>query len=1160
MITKMWNSSLFQPIGLFFSQARVLNRVLLLIFLTVLTIFTVLPVFAQQFNQQPYYQQPSANYLQKSSAFRQEIARFEITVHREGLAPLSLSQVPRVNQGDVLKVKLLDEAVNGIKLDQSLYDWTLLVAFVNPNRKISSGQLSAGSGQKRSDDKQVKNAETNAVTDSVSQEINFRKKGWYREHVFTVPYDSQPVFFLYPRPNYRAKIENLISKNYNEVRKLGEKTIELAGAYAQIGMFLHELQGVLSGNSYQNNGYGGSGGATSGGYHNYNSYNSYNRNSSYGNYGYNSTYNYNLLVSQSVERLARSFNIQLPNTCWQGGVGYSGGSSYSFGTTNQPGLSPELVSRLQCVAKSVRLEDFDLSVSRLLQQGGILAVAQLQQKYPQLAYWISVAAFAVDFIVKVFKKTPMKIVPTVTSSSDNPGSGGYGNYGNTGVGGYGNSYSPSTYAPNPSTPYAPKPTQPMPKISLFAENQPDDSSFVTAYPIVLHKWQAEPDAEIISLRPPVLMEPCLHAGANILKSTDLTEDQLSDNFTKDYTLTMSSTNGFRKEFTLKKNIGLGGWELNITPQDLQEFPKIQMNLETVIKGTRGFNEIKSPPFFLPIAIGGSWEITPESKKEFTVGGKRTITIKNTLGNCQCLQAVIYKPSFGGQFVFDTDDKDHALQYSPDGKEVSFAVDATNFQAGAGEIELRTYGGEAVKLPLKLHPLPPHVTNLRIGKGDREGIISGERLEQIQAVKINGKRAVVIGGHGDAGTRGSGNQTQTYGNQPSYQNPSQPNYGNQPSYPNQPNSLTPNSATLQLPNNYVPNLQASSPNERVLVFTDANAKLTENTVSIELELEDNRIFPIKQNFAVILARPTFAANENREIEGIAIDNGKLIMDNGSINHESGKRQLTTRNKTKTSLSNNSQFSTINYPLSTIGVEISEISLNIQNVLTDYDFKVENLFIETRLEKSSANLGFNPSYNNHGSGTDIPLPKALFEVLDWKNLKVSFQLSEKLQKMLGGRRLQFRIRDKERGDSDWYSIKQTFVRLPQISSITCTNQMNSMCEMKGASLDYISQVSIDGGQTWYPNSPATLQVQPTQDGQKLAMIPILANKKLLMIKLRDFPHGEGLFINRFNFSNAVKVMKNVGQGNQPIQPNQNPYPMQIQPNTGKSKGKTSQSARP
>ena len=1053
----------------------------------IIFILSITSSYSQVMNQ-PYYfnngNQPNNNYMANSTAFRQEIARMEITVYREGRKPLSLTQVPRVQNGDILKFKLLDEPVNGIKLDQSNYDWTLLVAFVNPNRK-------------NSDDKQG----------SVSQEIQFRKTGWYREYFFTVPFDSQPIIFLYPRPKYRDKIMKLINKNYNEIRKLGEKTIEIAGAYAQIGMFLNELQGVLNGNPYGNNGSGSNGYGTNtfGSYPNYGATTIYGTNTSgfYGNQGYN----YNSLLGQSVERLARSFNIQIPNNCIQGGVSYSGGG---YGINNQNGVSPEIVNRLQCIAKSVRFEDFDFSVSRLLQQGGILAASQLSRKYPQFAYWISIAAVAIDLIIKITQKTPLKIVPTVATSTDNPN----GNYGGYGGGNYQNNLNQPNYQNNLNQPnyqsnassYSPNQNnqnQPVSKISLFAENQPDDNQFVTAYPIVLHKWQAEADPEVISLRPPVLMEPCLHAGVNVLKSTDLMEDQLSDNFTRDYTLMMNSTSGFRKEFPLKKNLGLGGWELNITPQDLTDFPKIQMTLKSVIKGTRGFNEIKSPPFYLPISIGGNWEVNPESQKEFSVGGKRMITIKNNLGNCRCLQAVIYKPSFGGQFVYEAEgnsgsssssssgSNQNVLQYSPDGKEVSFEVDATSFQPGAGQLELRTYGGEAVKLSLKLYPQSPNITNLKIGKGHREAIIAGERLEQLSAVKINGRRAFI-----------AGQQTQT----------------NQLPNGNQTNGVTPTANPKS--NDYAPNLNANGPNERVVVFEDERTIVTENTVTLELELEDNRIIRIERTFSVAPARPTIVANENGEIEGVAISSLKSqVRSPGSAAVEVQNQSSQIKGQTPKTKAQSSSVDLSNLPV--FPIDTSEISLNVQNALTDYDFKVENLWIETRMEKSQPSQ---TSVNNNSvAGAEIPLPKVNLEVLDWKNLKISVQLSEPLQKMLGGRRLQFRIRDRERGDSNWYSIKQTFVRLPEIKSISCSNEMKDQCQLNGLGIEYISQISIDGGQTWYPQSPATLQVQPTQEGQANAVIPLLQNKKSFQIKLRDFPEMKGIWINNFLFSNLVRGTK-------------------------------------
>ena len=67
-------------------------------------------------------------------AFRQEIARLEIIVEREGYEPLPISQVPRVQKGDLLRIRMPDEPVNGIRPNESFWDWTLLVAFVNPSR------------------------------------------------------------------------------------------------------------------------------------------------------------------------------------------------------------------------------------------------------------------------------------------------------------------------------------------------------------------------------------------------------------------------------------------------------------------------------------------------------------------------------------------------------------------------------------------------------------------------------------------------------------------------------------------------------------------------------------------------------------------------------------------------------------------------------------------------------------------------------------------------------------------------------------------------------------------------------------------------------------------------------------------------------------------
>ena len=189
----------------------------------------------------------------------------------------------------------------------------------------------------------------------------------------------------------------------------------------------------------------------------------------------------------------------------------------------------------------------------------------------------------------------------------------------------------------------------------------------------------------------------------------------------------------------------------------------------------------------------------------------------------------------------------------------------------------------------------------------------------------------------------------------------------------------------------------------------------------------------------------------------------------------------------------------------------------------------------------------------------MPNVKFEVLDTNNLRVNFSIPEASKKYLGGRRIKFRLRDRERGDSDWYLIKQTFVRFPQIEAVKCDhslassqssqsynqpNSVNLLCQMSGIGLDYISQVSTDGGLSWSPQAPNSLQAQLLSDGTSLAMIPFLQNKKMLQIRLRDYPKAEGLFIDNFTYSNSIKVVKKPTSAQ--VQTGNNQSQMMNQPN--------------
>lgn len=291
-------------------------------------------------------------------------------------------------------------------------------------------------------------------------------------------------------------------------------------------------------------------------------------------------------------------------------------------------------------------------------------------------------------------------------------------------------------------------------------------------------------------------------------------------------------------------------------------------------------------------------------------------------------------------------------------------------------------------------------------------------------------------------------------------------------------------------NYLRDLNLNlSQNQRVAIFEDQNARQTVADVSLELLLEDDRVFAYPQTFTAGAARPTIAADDQNEIEGVFINDLK------KENNVAGKVDLP-----ENSIPDLSKYSII-------PTDASQLSIVVQNKLTDYEFRGENLQLETRIEKSQPGI--------------TEATKVAFDVLDENNLRLNFTFNEQSQKFIGGRRLQFRIRDRERGDSDWYTIKQTFVRLPNIKSIKCTLEMKGMCQMTGSGIDYIQQVSTDGGTNWYPQEPSgALIAQPTTEGEKTATIPLLINNKSLQIKLRDFPQTPGLTITNFVYKNSVR----------------------------------------
>ena len=479
-----------------------------------------------------------------------------------------------------------------------------------------------------------------------------------------------------------------------------------------------------------------------------------------------------------------------------------------------------------------------------------------------------------------------------------------------------------------------------------------------------------------------------------------------------------------------------------------------------------------------------------------------------MGSSRCLSRVVYKPSFGGQFVYEASNPSNPnkIEYSRDGKEVWFEIDTGNFQAGQGTLEIKAFGEEAAQtnpgmnqpqygqnqygqnqngqqpgnsLPLKLYPAAPVIEEIKARRGDKEIVLTGTGLEQIQYLTVNGKRATIVGNQTTSSvspvnggvtnspyqpnpSQPGSLQNNPYQSNPSqsgspqsnpYQPTSQPGlnqnspynpapqtnpYPNQSSNPSQPQTL-PNPYQVQ-PNSYSsgsvsdPAKRVSRPvynlsyNQKLAVFDDPNARITSGNLTIEIGMEDNRIVQYQQRFTVGVARPMINADERNEIDGTFLDEPLVVVENDQVLVRPERKEAI--NRRKNGKNGDEQPSLLaglqSYPV--VLAEQAAMTLAVRNILTDYGFKRENISIETKIENATVNLN--------------ELPVVEFEVLDTNNLRVNFSFNPTVIKALSGRRLQFRIKDREKENLIAYD-QTNFVRVPGIEAVKCTNEMNNHC---------------------------------------------------------------------------------------------------------------------
>ena len=220
--------------------------------------------------------------------------------------------------------------------------------------------------------------------------------------------------------------------------------------------------------------------------------------------------------------------------------------------------------------------------------------------------------------------------------------------------------------------------------------------------------------EVYCLQKPSLVLPV--EGAPLLFSTDIGHHLV---------LEIKDKSGAEVKLPLKANAAQGGFVV-----DAHELEKrdIEQEVTGTVRGFWGFESYEGPRFELKMARSGKWNIAPTEQSALVVGRDDTLHAQSACATC--VEKVSFKNEKGNELPTgwkilrpDTLEVQVALKNEAPGS-VTMAVKQFGLEK-SDEVTLHTYA-EAAKLE-----------KFTINWGDRQGLLRGTRLDEVESVELKG---------------------------------------------------------------------------------------------------------------------------------------------------------------------------------------------------------------------------------------------------------------------------------------------------------------------------------------------------------------------------------------------------------------------------------------
>lgn len=231
---------------------------------------------------------------------------------------------------------------------------------------------------------------------------------------------------------------------------------------------------------------------------------------------------------------------------------------------------------------------------------------------------------------------------------------------------------------------------------------------------------------------PPLLHPVDPAEAYCAEKPDLvlpTEGAplaFSTAYAHDMVLRVRQKNGRTVDLPVKADPARGGLAVDTHVLVPSAFDDV---FEGELHGDWGFQPFDGPSFRLEVAHGQAWSIDPKDREALVAGGEPAVRLQGS--DAACVQSVSFEAAGAAPAP---------AAWKPDGPDgIGVTAPLKAAAAGPASLVVRQYGGAAANAPVRVYAPPSRLAAFAFHAGDPDGVLTGERLDEVAALSLEGVR-------------------------------------------------------------------------------------------------------------------------------------------------------------------------------------------------------------------------------------------------------------------------------------------------------------------------------------------------------------------------------------------------------------------------------------